>query len=313
MCRTTVIAYALALTAALVGAGVACTDQDHAGASAKPADAASSKGPYVALGDSYTAAPDVPGQTAQPPGCQRSDANYPSDIAGGLGLTGTRFVDMSCSGATVDDLTSSQHTSHGTNPPQELPLSSRTRLVTLGIGGNDIEFTSILKECITMDAADYAIGIGHFALPDACKRRYNLGGTDQLQQRINAIAPDIAHALKDIHRKAPRARILVIGYPTILPSGTTNACTRSFGLSPDDTAYLHHVEDSLNTMLRQQAKAANVRYIDTATPSKNYTACDNRDTRWIEPPITQNAAASVHPNARGESGMATAALEALRK
>ncbi|MFI6490884.1 hypothetical protein [Streptomyces sp. NPDC050564] len=39
--------------------------------------AASLKGPYVALADSYTAGPKIPGRTGGPAGCDRSDHNYP--------------------------------------------------------------------------------------------------------------------------------------------------------------------------------------------------------------------------------------------
>ncbi|MFE4416474.1 hypothetical protein [Streptomyces sp. NPDC056821] len=44
------------------------------------------KGPYVAIGDSYTAGPKIPGQSGSPAGCDRSDRNYPSLVARELGL-----------------------------------------------------------------------------------------------------------------------------------------------------------------------------------------------------------------------------------
>src|SRR5689334_16227215 len=62
------------------------------------------RGPYVALGDSYTAGPRIPGQHAKPAGCDRSDRNYPALVAAELGLAGAEFRDMSCSGATTGDL-----------------------------------------------------------------------------------------------------------------------------------------------------------------------------------------------------------------
>lgn len=53
---------------------------------------------YVALGDSYAAAPGVPEQTDA--ACGRSSANYPSLVAASRGA---RLKDVSCSGATTAD------------------------------------------------------------------------------------------------------------------------------------------------------------------------------------------------------------------
>src|SRR5918998_3913984 len=58
---------------------------------ATPASAAR---PYTALGDSYTAGPLIPNQTGDPPGCLRSDRNYPHLVANALKLS---LTDVSCS------------------------------------------------------------------------------------------------------------------------------------------------------------------------------------------------------------------------
>ena len=105
-------------------------------------------GPYVALGDSYTAAPKVPGQSGRPAGCERSDHDYPALVARELGLKQAEFRDLSCSGATTADLSAAQSTHQGTNPAQLSAVSTATRLVTLGIGGNDIDFSSMITTCV---------------------------------------------------------------------------------------------------------------------------------------------------------------------
>jgi len=105
-------------------------------------------GPYVALGDSYTAAPKVPGQSGRPAGCERSDHDYPALVARELGLKQAEFRDLSCSGATMADLSAAQSTHQGTNPAQLSAVSTATRLVTLGIGGNDIDFSSMITTCV---------------------------------------------------------------------------------------------------------------------------------------------------------------------
>ncbi|MEU6511484.1 hypothetical protein [Streptomyces sp. NPDC046942] len=65
-------------------------------------------------------------------------------------------------------------------------------------------------------------------------------------------------------------------------------------------------------MLRDRAKAAGAGYVDTYTPSAGRDACADRDVPWIEPLIPQASAASVHPNERGERGMARVVLDVMK-
>src|SRR5829696_4487013 len=101
---------------------------------------------YVALGDSYTAGPFITPQDLSVPGCLRSDANYPNLVAPHLDLPA--FRDVSCSGAQTEDMTASQDVDpNPDNPPQFNALDGETRVVTLGIGGNDIGFSEIAQKC----------------------------------------------------------------------------------------------------------------------------------------------------------------------
>jgi len=103
---------------------------------------------YVSLGDSYTAGPLIPAQVA-PFGCLKSNRNYPNVVNATLG--GSAFRDISCSGATTDDMFAPQAVTGGSNPAQLSALSATTSLVTLGIGGNDIGFTEIIENCSTLN------------------------------------------------------------------------------------------------------------------------------------------------------------------
>src|SRR6266498_1038231 len=102
---------------------------------------------YVALGDSYTAGPGIPQQVGDPPGCVRSDHNYPHLVAPALRLPALR--DASCIGAGTADMTSPQNHDVGSspNPAQFDRLDGNTRVVTLQIGGNDIGFSEIAYAC----------------------------------------------------------------------------------------------------------------------------------------------------------------------
>jgi lysophospholipase L1-like esterase len=271
------------------------------------------KGPYVALGDSYTSGPRIPDQLGTPTGCARSSRNYPRLVARALGLPRTAFRDVSCSGATTAQLSASQPTTGGVNPAQLNALTADTRLVTVGIGGNDVGFTDLLTRCVE-EGLMYSLHLGSrrtVADQAPCRAYYTHAGTDTVQLRLEQAGKRLALALGEVRRRSPHASVYVVGYPALFPaSGGT--CTAGLGLAGGDVLYLHQKEQQLNAMLRSRALAAGARYVDTYTPSVGRDACAAPATRWIEPLLPSAPAAPVHPNERGERGMAEAVLRAVR-
>ncbi|MFI6333484.1 SGNH/GDSL hydrolase family protein [Streptomyces sp. NPDC050535] len=309
----------------LAGAGIACgllllvvsvghNGDDDPAASTRPKSAAMTPptGPYVALGDSYTSGPRIPAQTGRPAGCDRSDRNYPALVAKELEIKAADFRDMSCGGATLADLSAPQTTGDGVNPAQLSALSASTRLVTIGIGGNDIGFASLVKQCVQQGALFVATGSGKYTGDDApCRGQYVSGDTDEIRQRIRTAGESLTSALREIERRAPRAQVYVVGYPAILPAEGVG-CDDDMTLAPADSTFLDAEERLLNSTLRDRAQAAGAGYADTYTPSTGHDACSALRTRWVEPLLPASPAAPVHPNERGERGMADAVLRTLR-
>ncbi|WP_372410546.1 SGNH/GDSL hydrolase family protein [Streptomyces luteireticuli] len=278
---------------AAVGAATALA----AGAAA-PATAAACAGGerYVALGDSYTSAPGVPEQSGGD--CARSSVNYPSLTA--KALHQKSFKDVSCSGARTDDFWRAQ----GANPPQLDALGRNTRLVTIGIGGNDIGFGEIIGTCAQLSAGDPA------GAP--CRKQYTAAdGGDLLNQRIADTAPKIAKVLKAVHRKAPHARVVLAGYPSIMPDDGVG-CFPSVPIAAGDVPYLRDTEKKLNAMLREQAGKAGVRYADTYAATVGHDVCTSGADRWIEGARPSRPAAPFHPNADGEQAMARPVITQAR-
>ncbi|WP_410668470.1 SGNH/GDSL hydrolase family protein [Amycolatopsis sp. cmx-4-68] len=271
----------------------------HGSSSAPPggADTGGGTGRYVALGDSYTSAPRTGRQAGTPAGCERSDDNYPHLVS--AKLKPAEFADVSCSGAATGDLTAAQKTSNGTNPPQLNAVTAKTTLVTLGIGGNDVGFMSLASSCATSQRA---------ASP--CKDRLTAGGHDQLAERIDATAPKLGAVLERIHSKAPDAKVVVVGYPAVLPDG--DGCWPTLPFGAGDIAYFRDSLGKLNKMLEDTADAHRAGYADTATPGKGHDACAASGERWVEGVLPASPAAPLHPNARGEQGMADAVLAVLK-
>ena len=257
-------------------------------------------GRYVALGDSYASAPLVPVQTGQPLGCARSNRNYPALVAKGLGITDLH--DVSCGGATTVDMTAAQQVPGGKNAPQLDAVTADATLVSVTIGGNDIGFGSIIQECATRSPLK--------PTGSACKDFYNSGGTDQLAARIEATASKIDAVLDGIADRAPDAKIVLVGYPAILPD-TGPGCFPVVPFSPGDVAYLRSTEKALNAMLADEAGSAGAVFVDTYTPSIGHDVCTLPGTKWIEGLVPTAPAAPVHPNALGTAGQAAAVLDTL--
>ncbi|MEU6540137.1 SGNH/GDSL hydrolase family protein [Streptomyces sp. NPDC047000] len=268
--------------------------------------------PYVALGDSYTSGPRIPDQTGRPPGCARSTRNYPALVARELGIPAADVRDMSCSGATIASLSATQDTGDGVNAAQITALNRRTRLVTLGIGGNDVGFSEVFERCVAQGLVYRLTGGAQLFGRDApCRRRYLRADADRLQKRIDAAGARLARTLVTIAGRAPRAAVFVVGYPALLPARKTSCA--GMVLAPGDVDFLRRTELSLNRMLRQRAEETGAIYVDTYAPSTDHDACAPAGRRYVEPLHPASAAAPLHPNARGESVMAHAVLGTMRK
>jgi len=255
---------------------------------------------YVALGDSYAAGPLIPLQTGLPPGCLRSNRNYPALVAQTVGVPD--FRDVSCSGATTADLTGAQATQLGTNPPQLDALDADVELVSLTIGGNDVGFGEIIQECARRSPTK--------PFGAACKDFYTAGGADRLAARIDAAAPRIAASLAAVEERAPDARVLLVGYPAILPDQGPG-CFPVVPYSPGDVAYLRVTEKRINAMLAREADRADADFVDTYTPTIGHDVCQLPGTKWIEGLVPTAPAAPVHPNALGMTAMAVAVSQEL--
>ncbi len=240
---------------------------------------------YVALGDSYVSGPAIPNQTGLPLGCLRSDSNYPNVAR--VGIKVTKFTDVSCSGAQTRDFRNAQDVTGGSNSPQLDALDDQTKVATVGIGGNDIGFIDIVKNCG-----------GKSPTGPGCKPDYVHDGRDELRERIAATAPDVLQALNDVKARAPRAEVFMVGYPTLLPE-TGTGCYPLVPLLPSDVPYLRGIAKALNTMLAEQAAAAGVHYVDVAISSIGHDACASPSQRWVEGVFPTAPAAPVHPNAKG--------------
>ncbi len=300
-------ALTLLLGACSGGAGSDTADAADPSSSATPTAPSSEASPdsptaapngeqYVALGDSYTAAPLVP-STDTADGCLRSDGNYPHLLAAELGY---ELTDVSCVGATTTSMIGVQQTQSGAQPAQFDALGRGTDLVTVGIGGNDVElFTTLFQQCLPLAAQD----------PDGAPCTEQLkGGPDDLLPAVSRVDGLVEAIVTGIRQRAPQAEIVVVDYPQLLPA--EGSCEAG-ALAAGDYAYVREVNAALSRAVMAGARAADAEVIDVLGMSRGRDVCS--EDPWVNGIQTDpEAALAFHPFAVQQEAVADAIAELVR-
>lgn len=285
---------------------------------------------YVALGDSWSAdvvlldVHGLPDTTHVPVDCAQSRTNYPKLVARAIGVR--RFRDATCGSATTRHLTGPQRLPlGGVNPPQLARLTQRTDLVTIGIGGNDAGFASGAMSCLS--ALPVGVPLPTLPVPPllplvplsnlptgGCKERFTAGGVDRLARQVAATEPKLVRALRTIHRRAPRARVLVVNYLDAIPA---QGCWPLVPITDPDMAYLHRTFRRLNAMVARAARTGDAELVDAIAAGRGHHVCTGPRHRYVEGlgVVSVNdlaVAVPAHPNSAGARAQARAVLRTLR-
>jgi lysophospholipase L1-like esterase len=253
---------------------------------------------YVAMGDSYTAGPLIP-LTDLASGCLRSNHDYPALVAQRLGIAS--FRDVSCSAADTGDLTGPQSTFQDTRvKPQLDALRRTTDLVTLGIGGNDFDlFSTLVRTCTQLRPSN----------PTGAPCTAELAGrTPSLASEIRRVGRRVATALHDIHRRAPKATVVLVGYLRLAPESGT--CPRLLPLADGDYRLAVRFSRALDETLRSAARRGDAKYVDIYTASAGHDVCSAQP--WVNGRHTiRDRALAYHPLAAGMYAVAGRVAQTL--
>src|SRR5207244_9230311 len=143
-----------------------------------------------------------------------------------------------------------------------------------------------------------------------CRHHYTRHG-DELGERIDATAPKVAAVRAGIRERAPAARIVVVGYPVILPAAGPG-CWPVMPVAVGDVAWLRGMEGRLNAMLAEEAAGAGATFVDTYTSSVGHDVCRLPGWKWVEGFVPTAPASAVHPNALGMANTARQVVAAVR-
>ncbi|MER6105609.1 SGNH/GDSL hydrolase family protein [Streptomyces sp. NPDC001832] len=295
-------------------------------AGAQPAAAAAAH-QWVALGDSYTAGViPAAGDTFEVPrdGCERTDQSYPQVIDRDLGAL-FDLANVSCGAATIENVTFRAQEPIGRHlppfsedpdypfpavPPQSAAVSPGTDMITVGVGGNTLGFADLVFQCLQLGGGSGGVGT-------PCRDDL----ADDIPSRLNKVSRDYDKMLTVLHERAPHAKILTVGYPTVIPQDTSKCRYNNleqFGpITQGDLDWLRtDVLEPLNKAIEKSVGAHDsARFVDLYDSSRNHSVCDTG--KWVEGIFTRvpDQPALVHPNARGHRNaadhVAAAMLEAI--
>lgn len=268
---------------------------------------------YVALGDSYQSgegAGDYYSETNNDANkCHRSPHAYP-ELLVARGVVPLNLDFGACSGATVGELSLA---SSATRPPyddgiaQLDRLSASTKLVTIGVGGNDMGFAPVLEECIK-ELPNWPF------IPASCEESHSAAIDAAFEVLTDGgVLSDLYREIRD---RAPFARVAVLGYPKFFPKdGSANGTPLSdfcAGIRTTDQLWINSEIRRLNGGIRAAARAAGLQYVDIYNTSDEHELCKAPAVEYFFNQIVlAESSESFHPTAYGQAVIADVVESAL--
>lgn len=208
--------------------------------------------------------------------CHRHGRAYPNQIRERLGIPSGNAIFVACSGAET------KHVGAGIGPEARFPNSppgvhggksqvdtvkdfagvgGPPDLITIGIGGNDANFSGIVKECIYNTCTE----------PDFAGRTVSA-----INGRMFRNVRDTFKGLRDAFQGAT---IVAFGYPSVIDdAGRT--CGRAFRIGADELSWLDGtVLPTVNDAVKDAAAEAGIVYVDITAATADHGVCS--DEPWI--------------------------------
>ncbi|WP_158296472.1 SGNH/GDSL hydrolase family protein [Nocardioides albidus] len=286
-------AAALAL-ALCIAASTAC--EDRAPEADGPPPRLQAGDEYVALGDSYTAA-FLTGETdPESRGCFRSLTNYPRRVAERLSL---ELTDVSCGGASTENITRPQQVAEGEDvPPQIEAVGEDTDLVTIGLGGNDFNlFGALVVNCVVAAQQDPT------GAPCTDLSESDPSG----KSNVAKIRSRLTKVVGAVRKRAPDARVVLIGYPQVFPQ--SGRCAQ-LPLAEGDVPLAHDFLRALDVAVSGAARKSGAEFVDVWSASAGHDICSADP--WIAgaSPVRSDATA-YHPYPEEQELVASLLLDVL--
>ena len=264
---------------------------------------------YVALGDSFSSGEGTYDYDTNARGCHRGPKAWPRVLQQAASANIRDIQHRACTGATTPDLRRSRIVGALYIQPAQIPDKPDTskELVTLTIGGNDVDFPGIVVDCYLYSCADQP--------------------TKGLRAKLSRLKNELLTRVYPRLKKAyPNARLLHVGYPRItpLPGATLKDCQaprrrdRNW-LDPDEleaaAALVQEINGTIATAVADSTQG--IEYVNVEDVLKGHELCT--DDPWVnrlalgvlDLPRGTRRTEQAHPNIRGQQAYSQAVANRL--
>jgi lysophospholipase L1-like esterase len=249
---------------------------------------------YAALGDSYSsgegAPPFLAGSATSRDTCHRATMAYAERLYGNPGFPATLDF-VACSGARIANMYPSkgQHGEAG----QLQVLNDHDTIVSLTIGGNDVQFPLLIKSCVILSAC-YLVD----DLPTRALIKYTV--------------KRLPHLYEELLKRAANAQIYVLGYPDFFSHSPSLLCNGIDRLEADRiTAMEHLMNEGIHNVIKK-LNNRRLHYVDTSNAFAGGELCGGRKPVYMNGVIKAHLEYSFHPTAAGQNRLAEVLARAVR-
>jgi lysophospholipase L1-like esterase len=223
---------------------------------------------YVALGDSYSSGVGSGSYISSSGDCLRSTLAYSQLWANAHAPTS--YSSVACSGAKTTDVINNQASA----------LSSSTTLVSISIGGNDLNFAGVMEDCVLYST-------------DTCVSELNAA-----EATARASLPGwLDTVYNSIRSHAPSAKVVVMDYPRFY-----HDLWYCVGLSSTDRNKINEAADVLDGVIQSAASRHGFAFGDVRSAfAGGHEICDGSSS-WLHSVNISDITESYHPTASGQSG-----------
>jgi hypothetical protein len=212
------------------------------------------------MGSSYAAGPGIGTRAAgSPVQCAQSAENYAHLFARKRDL---ELIDVTCSGATTESILKTWRSL----PPQLQGVTSKTRLVTVTIGGNDVFWMANLMSWSCQNAPDRVSPSRRAApcqpTPDA-----------DVEAAFQNLPGNLRKIVDGIHQISPGAKIVFVNYVSLLPA--KGSCPDKLPLKSDELEKSRSSAAKLAAITETVAKQTGADLVNASELTKGHDVCSS--------------------------------------
>ena len=217
---------------------------------------------YLAFGDSFTSGEGelsddfyINNTNTASNRCHVSSRSYPYLVSEAWQMSA---LNLACSGSRVEELVRASNTFAGN------PLGAWPTILSLSVGGNDVDFMGKLKACI-------GVGTCEWAKDDKKK---------STAKEIEALFPKVVATIETFKTTYTPTPVFVVGYPNVINGDPAAPCSPLVAslLDATERRYMSESIQYINQILSAAANYSQVQYIDAENAYSNERLCDEHET-----------------------------------